>query len=117
MIVLKNESTNSITDKYTMETYTFLTPRIIASGTEQDQNDFSLSGANLINQSLLNSAIVEINIHEVNHNFHNYYFHSKNVKTNIKTPRKKYMKEREGGNNMERIVFGKSLNNINFKQA
>ena len=37
LIVLKSDTTNAVTDKFTMETYTFLTPRIIALGFNKNE--------------------------------------------------------------------------------
>ena len=71
----------------------------------------------MVSQSLLYSSLITINLHEANHNFHNYIFFSKNGEISLKTPRKILISEREGGNNMEKILFGKVLNNLNLKQA
>ena len=115
LIVFKSDTVDAVTDKFTMETYTFLTPRIISLGLNDNEN--LKNNIKYITQSLLYSSLVSINLHELNHNFHNYYFFSKNGETSLKTPRKLLIDEREGGNNMERILFGKILNNLNLKQA
>ena len=115
LIILKSETTNAITDKFTMETYTFLTPRIIDLKIEKKEkikNDIKL-----VNQSLLYSSLVVINLHEVNHNFHNYIIFFKYGEAILKSSRKIFMLEREGGNNMEKMLFGKVLKNLNLKQA
>ena len=114
-IPLKSETTLAVTEKYTMETYTLLSNRSM---------NFNFNGLiidadskEIIKKTLLNGSIIVINFHEINHNFHNYYFYSKNGEESFITPRKVNMKEREGGKNMERILFGCVLNSLNYKQA
>ena len=116
-IPLKNETTNAVTEKFSMETYIFLNKGLIASNNLNDTEKKLSSDEELINKALINGAIVEINYHELNHNFHNYFCCLENGNEPIKTPRKIEIEEREGGNNMERIMFGRVLNELNLRQA
>ena len=114
-IPLKSETTLAVTDKYTMEIYTFLSNKSMSFNFDEIKiNEIS---KNNIEKTLLNGAIIVINYHEINHDFHNYFFYSKNGEESFITPRKLNMKEREGGKNMERILFGNVLNSLNYKQA
>lgn len=99
-----------------METLIFLTPRLIFSTINNNLVKVNEIDNKIICKTLLNGALIEIHHHEVNDNFHNYIFFSKNGES-FKTPRKQSFFEREGGNNMERILFGKVLNILTLKEA
>ena len=116
-IPLKSETTSGVTEKFSMETYIFINNGWTISKNLND-NEINLSSEEqLVYKALNNGAIIEINFHELNHNFHNYYYCLENGNEPLKTPRKREMNEREGGNNMERILFGRVLNTITLKQA
>ena len=114
-IPLKSETTLAVTDKYTMEIYTFLSNKSMSFNLNEIK--INENSKNNIFKTLLNGAIIVINYHEFNHDFHNYFFYSKNGEESFITPRKFNMKEREGGKNMERILFGNVLYSLNYKQA
>ena len=114
-IPFKNECTNAVTEKFSMETYIFLNQELISSIRDNNKKKISFDKNN-INKALVNGAIVAIHSHELNHNFHNYYYCSKNGSEPLKTPRKKAINERESGNNMERVLFGRVLNELTLKQ-
>ena len=88
----------------------------ISKNLYDNENNLS-SEEQLACKALNNGAIIEINFHELNHNFHNYYYCLENGNEPLKTPRKREMNEREGGNNMERILFGRVLNSLTLKKA
>ena len=115
IVPFKFQGTSGITDKFTMQTFIFLNAQI-ANNLSDDKRILSESDK-LIVEALLNGAIVAINAHEINHNFHNYYYFSKNGRESQKTPRKKGRNERESGNNMERILFGRTINNLSLRQV
>ena len=56
-------------------------------------------------------------IHEVGHNITNNLYYMSNCSNQIETPRNENLKEREGGEYMELIFFGKVMNELNIKQA
>ena len=110
------ETTSAITEKFSMETYIFLNDEFVFSNLNASENIIS-GDLKLISKALINGALVVINDHEINHNYHNYYYCSKNGNETLKTPRKIEMNEREGGNNMEKILFGRVLDNLTLKQS
>ena len=116
-IPLKFENKNSVTNKFTMETYMFLNSNIISKKIKKHQN------VNIkpetINKALINGVIVLIYFNELNNNFLNYYNFSQNGKKCLKTPKKKYIENNESINEefyMEYILFGKVLNNLSLRQ-
>ena len=98
-----------------METYIFLNSKIISIKIKKSNN--SLIDNKIMSKALINGDIVLINDHECNHNFHNYFYLSKNGKESLKTPRKKDIEDREGGGNMENILFGNILNKLTLRQV
>ena len=115
-VPLKMETNNAVTEKFSMETYIFLNRLTIYSYLNQSQNNLS-KDEQIIMKALVNGSIVAIHDNEVNHNFHNYFYCCKNGNEPLKTPRKIYGDEREGGNNMERILFGRVLYQLTLRQA
>ena len=115
-IPLKNEETSAVTDKFSMQTYIFVNQDLVTSNVDDIETEYSID-KEFVNKVLVNGAIVSINDHELNHNFHNYYYFSKNGNEPLKTPRKKEMDERESGNNMERVLFGRLINQLTLKQV
>ena len=114
-IPFKFKYTSALTNKFSMETYIFLNSKIISIKIKKSNN--SSIDNKMISKALINGAIVLINDHECNHNFHNYFYLSKNGKESIKTPRKKDLESREGGYNMENILFGELLNKLTLRQV
>ena len=116
-IPLKIETTDGVTEKFSMETYIFLNNKFDVHNSLNDiEKNFSIN-KKLISKALINGAIVEIHFHELNHNFHNYYYCLQNGNETLKTPRKIELDERESGNNMEIILFGRVLNELTLRQA
>ena len=114
-IPFKLDDTSAVTNKFTIETYIFLNSKIMS--TEIKKIPKVKMDYNKISEALINGAIILINDHELNHNFHNYFYFSKNGKESLKTPRKKEIEIREGGFNLENILFGKILENLTLRQA
>ena len=52
-----------------------------------------------------------------NHNFYNIFYYHENGNIPLKTSRKDGLNFREGGREMELLLFGNILDNINIKQA
>ena len=115
IIPFKFQGKSAYTDKFTMQTFIFLNAQIVNS-LSIDEKKLSESDK-LIVEALLNGAIVAINVHEINYNFHNYYYFSQNGREWQKTPRKMEKNQREIGNNIERILFGRTINNLTLKQV
>jgi len=114
-IPLKYDDTSAFTDKFTMETFILLNSKLIST---KIKNSRKISmDIKIISKALVNGAIVAINDHEMNHNFHNYYYLSQNGKESLKTPRKMNNEVREGGCNIEMILFGKVLTKLTLRQA
>lgn len=114
-IPFKNNDTNEVTDKFSMETYIFLNSDIISQKIKKRKKNSKDN--TIICKALINWSIVAINVHELNHIFHNYYYLSKNGKESLKTPRKKDIMEREGGYNMEKLLFGRVLIELTLRQV
>ena len=112
-IPLKCLTTSAITEKFSMESYVFLNSELISS----IFNENSTVEEKTISKALLNGSFVVIIDHELNHNFHNYYYMTQNGKESIKTTRKKEFAEREGGDNIERVLFGRVMNELTLRQA
>jgi len=112
-IPLKCLTTNAITEKFSMESYVFLNSELISS----NFNENGTVEEKTISKALLNGAFVVIIDHELNHNFHNYYYMTQNGKESIKTPGKEEFAEREGGNNIERVLLGRVMNELTLRQA
>ena len=100
-----------------METYILINNGWTISKNLND-NEINLSSEEqLVYKALNNGANIEINFHELNHNFNNYYYYIRYGNEQLKTTRTIEMNEIEGGNNMERILFGRVLNILTLKQA
>ena len=94
-----------------METFIFLNDDLIQP-IFNEKNSKITKEQNLAQKALINGCIVIIYYHELNHNFHNYFYFSQNGRESLKTLRKK-----EGGYNMERILFGKIVSELTLGQA
>jgi uncharacterized protein YdcH (DUF465 family) len=112
-IPLKCLTTSAITEKFSMESYVFLNSELISSNLNENGN----AEEKIVCRALLNGALGVIIDHELNDNFHNYYYMTQNGKESIKTPRKNEFAEREGGNNIERVLFGRVMNELSLRQA
>ena len=114
-IPLKYDDKSAFTDKFTMETFILLNSKLIST---KIKNNRKISmNIKIINKALINGAIVAIIDHEINHNFHNYYYLSQNRKESLKIPRKIDIEDREGGYNIDMILFGKVLSKLTLRQV
>ena len=103
-IPLKTFSTAGITEKFSLEIYYILKKRNIT-------NSKTLANKinNLIIKILYRGSVVKTSCHEINHEFYNILFMHTNGKIPLQTPRKQYISEREGGRNMEVLLFNRKL--------
>ena len=53
----------------------------------------------------------------MNHDFYNIFLMHSNGKIPLETPRKKFIEEREGGKNMERLLFNQPIRKLTLKQC
>ena len=111
-VVFNSSSANGVTDKFTLETYIFLEPKDIQIKPKIDKNQSSL-----IEKILFSSGIIKTNFHELNHNFYNMFYYHKNGIIPLNTPRKDGQKKREGGREMEILLFGRKVHKLNLKEA
>ena len=71
----------------------------------------------LIEKILYTGGIIKTNCHELNHNFHYMYYYHKNGSIPLKTLKKHSLDEREGGKEMELLLFGRVINSLSLKEA
>ena len=105
-------ASNGITDKFTSDTYIFLKPKRFNT-----QLILNIETNELLEKILYTSGIIKTNYHELNHNFYNMFYYQENGNIPLKTPRKKNLQIREGGRIMEKLLFGKIIENINIIEA
>ena len=111
-VVFYSNESNGITDKFTLDTFIFLKQKnIMIRNIEESQV------IEIIEKILYTGGIIKTNLHELNHNFYNMFYCHENGNIPLKTPRKNGLKDREGGREMEILLFGSILQNINLKQA
>ena len=111
-VVYYTPDSNAITDKFTLDTYIFLKPKNIKIKNIENNQIIKL-----IENILYTSGIIKTNYHELNHNFYNIFYYHENGNIPLKTPRKEGLDDREGGREMEKLLFGKILYKINIKEA
>ena len=105
-------ASNGITDKFTSDTYIFLKPKRFNTQPISKRETIEL-----LEKILYTSGIIKTNYQELNHNFYNMFYHQENGNIPLKTPRKKNFPMREGGRIMEKLLFGKIIENINIIEA
>ena len=105
-------ASNGITDKFTSDTYIFLKPKRFNTQLISDREIIEL-----LEKILYTSGIIKTNYHELNHNFYNMFYYQENGNIPLKTPRNKNFPMREGGRIMEKLLFGKIIENINIIEA
>ena len=103
-IPLKILSTAGITEKFSLEIYYILKKR-----TTSISKFLSNEMYKLCKKILYRGSIVKTSCHEINHEFYNILFMHTNGKIPLETPRKKNIAEREGGRNMEKILFNRKI--------
>ena len=105
-------ASNGITDKFTSDTYIFLKPKRFNTQPISKRETIEL-----LEKILYTSGIIKTNYHELNHNFYNMFYYQENGNIPLKTPRNKNFPMREGGRIMEKLLFGKIIENINIIEA
>ena len=111
-IPLKSSRSCAITEKFSLEIYYFLKAKTINIAT-------SLNNQNkILAKKILYRGSVVVNCsHEINHEFYNIFLMHSNGKIPINTPRKKFIDESEGGNNMEKLLFNQKIYRMSIKQC
>ena len=111
-VVLYKPKSNGMTDKFSLDTFIFLKQKKMAIRNVKDN-----ILKELLIKILYTAGIIKTNFHELNHNFYNIFYYHENGNIPLKTPRKDGLNFREGGREMELLLFGNILDNINIKQA
>ena len=111
-VVFYSSESNGFTDNLTLETYIFLEPKEFKINKKIDKKQ-----SELIEKILFSSGIVVTNFHELNHNLYNILFYHENRNVTLYTSRKEGKKEIEVGREMEFLLFGKKVPQINIKEA
>ena len=111
-VVFQKHKSNGMTDKFSLDTFIFLKQRNMII-----YNIYDDKLKELIEKILYTAGIVKTNCHELNHNFYNMFYYHENGNIPLKTPRKEGLEIREGGREMEKILFGNILSRINIKEA
>ena len=108
-IPLKSLRSGAFTEKCSLEIHLLLKPREINIPSYfEDENKI------LIEKILYRGSIIKISSHEINHEFYNFFLMHSNGKIPLITPRKKYINENEGGKNMERLLFNKTIKKLSL---
>ena len=109
---LKSSKVAAITERFTLEIYYFLGEKnVIISGNHSDEIK------KLINQVLYRGACTKTSCHEINHEFYNLFFMHNNGLIPIETPRKNNVNEREGGKNIERLIFNRIVKKLTLLEC
>ena len=111
-IPLKITGLAAVTEKFSLEIYYILRHRKICIS-EINSREINL----LIKKILYRGSCVKSSCHEINHEFYNIFFKHLNGLIPLETPRKKYIKENEGGKNIERLLFGQPLHVLALSQC
>ena len=105
-IYLKDKSAKGATNKFTLKTKIFLMKK-----------EASFPNEIILYSCLYPVSFIKVFLHELNHEFYNFYYFHSNGSIPLSTPRKKNIKEREGGRYFENLLFGQKLKTINLTQA
>lgn len=111
-IPFKSKRTAAITEKFSLEIYILLKIRVI-----NITYDFNEEINNLIEKILYRGSCVVNCSHEMNHDFYNIFLEHSNGTIPLETPRKQYVEEREGGKNMEKLLFDQRIQKISLIQS
>jgi hypothetical protein len=111
-IPLKSSRSSAITEKFSLEIYYFLQAKTINIDTSLNNQN-----KNMAKKILYRGSVVVNCSHEINHEFYNIFLMHSNGKIPINTPRKKFINENEGGNNMEKLLFNQKIKRISIKQC
>ena len=71
----------------------------------------------LVTKIFYRGLCVKSSCHEINHEFYNLLLMISNGQIPVETPRKQYIEEREGGKNMERLLFDHPMKKLSFKEC
>ena len=113
-VPFKIMTSGAVTDKFTLEMYYFLKKREYFFNIN---NSLINRYKNLIIKILYISSFIKTNYHEINHEFYNFFFFHSNGKIPIETTRKKNSDEREGGKNLENLLFNNTLKRLTLAQS
>ena len=111
-IPFKTDKTGAITEKFSLEIYYILQRRL-----------YYIPGNNskeikiLVKKIYYRGLCVKSSCHEINHEFYNLLLMHSNGQIPVETPRKQYIEEREGGKNMERLLFDKPGGKLSLKEC
>jgi len=105
----------ALSDKISISTMISIKDKIIKD-TNQDNGIIEISNE-IKNEILSTGSYVSIGEHEIFHLFNCIPYYENNCSLSIKTPRKKYFNECEGGRYLEYLLYDKPLNEINMAQA
>ena len=111
-IPLKTSDIAGITEKFSLEVYYILKKRNYSTS-----KDISTEKNKLIQKILYRGSVVKTSCHEMNHDFYNMLIMHSNGKVPLKTPRKQYIVEREGGRNMEMLLFNRKIYKLSLKEC
>ena len=111
-IPFKTDKTGAITEKFSLEIYYILQRRLyyIPGNNSKEINI-------LVKKIYYRGLCVKSSCHEINHEFYNLLLMHSNGQIPVETPRKKYIEEREGGKNMERLLFDKPVGKLSLKEC
>ena len=111
-IPFKSDKTGAITEKFSLEIYYLLKRRMyyIPGNNSKEINI-------LVTKIFYRGLCVKSSCHEINHEFYNLLLMHSNGQIPVETPRKQYIEEREGGKNMERLLFDHPMKKLSFKEC
>ena len=111
-IPLKSSRSCAITEKFSLEIFYFLKAKTINIDTSLNNQN-----KNMAKKILYRGSVIVNCSHEINHEFYNIFLMHSNGKIPINTPRKKFINENKGGNNMEKLLFNQKIKRISIKQC
>ena len=109
---MKTSNVAGVTERFSLEIYYILKKR-----KNFVSKKISKEMKLLIKKILYNGSIVKTSCHEINHAFYNILLMHSNGKVPLETQRKKYINEREGGRNMEMILFNRKIYKLNLLEC
>ena len=111
-IPFKSVKTTAVTDKFSLEIFYFLKlKRIYIS------RKFSKELNKLINNILYRGSCTKTSCHEINHEFYNLLLMHSNGSISLETPRKIFIDDREGGKNIERLLFNRPISKLSLLEC
>ena len=107
---IKYSKTSAFIDTLSLITFIPTMKKSIINNSTEDLDE-------IIVKTLENSVIVEIIFHEFGHAINSVLSFIDNKLKPIGTPRKKFLKFKEGGYYLELLLFGKIINNLSYGEA